>query len=218
MENTKVRPVWDWTVRLCHWAMVGLVAAMWWTAEYGVMDWHRRLGVILIGIVVFRLYWGFVGTKTARFSEFIKGPGAIFAYFSKLTTRPYTPGFGHNPVGALSVVAMLLALVAQLTTGLFSVDVDGLESGPLSGWVSFEVGRMFADWHEAAFNALVALIGLHVAAVAFYLLALKVNLIGPMVTGRSRQVESSAPIKAPIWKVAVGLMLSVAIIYFIANA
>lgn len=210
--------VWDWTIRLFHWTLVVLIVALWRTAETGAMDWHRRLGLITMGLLVFRLYWGVAGPQTARFSSFIKGPRAIFAYLSKLRRRPYAPAFGHNPVGALSVAALLLALLAQIGLGLFAVDVDGLESGPLARYVSFEFGRAAAELHELVFNILVALIALHVAAVVSYLLVLKTNLVRPMMTGqRNAAPEEVAlePVEAPLWKVALGVVLAVSVVALI---
>ena len=176
--------VWDGALRLFHWTTVFLVAAMWWTAENGVMDWHKRMGITLLGLIAFRLAWGLLGPQTARFSSWRIGPAAILGYAKGLVSGAHKPAFGHNPMGTLSVIAILLALCVQVGTGLFSVDVDGLESGPLATLVSFEAGRQAAEIHETSFNILLALIGLHVAAVATYLVFFKDNLIRPMVTGR----------------------------------
>ena len=110
----------------------------------------------------------------------------------RLKRGVHKPSFGHNPIGTLSVIAMLAALCVQLGTGLFAVDVDGLESGPLSTLVSFEAGRQAAEIHEISFNILVALIGLHVAAVAVYLIFFKDNLVRPMVTGRRASADFEA--------------------------
>ncbi|WP_084399080.1 cytochrome b/b6 domain-containing protein [Henriciella aquimarina] len=184
--------VWDWTIRLFHWVTVGLIPALWWTAEEGHMAWHARLGLTLLGLLVFRLYWGVFGSPTARFSSFVKGPSAILAYARSSLRRPYVPSTGHNPLGALSVVALLGLLVAQVSFGLFAVDVDGLESGPLSSLVDFKTGRQFAEWHEFTFELLLWMIGLHVLAVLGYWLVLKTNLVRPMVTGR-RPAETATP-------------------------
>ncbi|MAB11460.1 cytochrome b/b6 domain-containing protein [Hyphomonas sp.] len=184
--------VWDGALRLFHWSTVLLVAAMWWSAENHMMDWHRRMGMILVGLVTFRLAWGLLGPRTARFTSWQLGPGAMLGYLKSLKRGVHKPSFGHNPIGTLSVIAMLAALCVQLGTGLFAVDVDGLESGPLSTLVSFEAGRQAAEIHEISFNILVALIGLHVAAVAVYLIFFKDNLVRPMVTGRRASADFEA--------------------------
>jgi len=181
--------VWDGALRLFHWITVLLVGLMWWTAENGIMDWHRRMGMMLVGLIAFRLVWGLIGSPTSRFASWRAGPGAILAYLKDLRGGVHRPGFGHNPAGTLSVIAMLLALCVQVGTGLFSVDVDGLESGPLAGLVSFEAGRQAAEIHEVSFNILLALIGLHLAAIVIYLIVFKDNLVRPMVTGRRARAD-----------------------------
>lgn len=184
--------VWDWTIRLFHWLIVLGIATMWWTAEQGIMDWHKRVGLVLLWLLTYRLVWGIIGPESARLSRLVSSPGALFAYVRDLLGGRHTPHAGHNPVGSLSVIAMLLALTTQVSTGLFSVDVDGLESGPLASKVSFETGRFFAEIHETSFNVLLALIALHVAAIAAYYLFFRDNLVRPMVTGR-RSASDFAP-------------------------
>tara|TARA_R110000824_G_scaffold150081_7_gene320519 strand:+ start:1222 stop:1896 length:675 start_codon:yes stop_codon:yes gene_type:complete len=187
--------VWDWATRLVHWLMVVLVPLLWWTAEEGYMDWHKRLGLTMFGLVLFRLIWGLIGTWTARFVPMVGRIGSLTSYVGELRNREYGATFGHSPLAVLSVFALLLVLVTQITTGLFSVDVDGLESGPLAVLVSFDTGRQFADVHEFNFNLLAALIGLHMTAIATYHFVLKENLVGPMITGRrSRADFPTAPL------------------------
>ncbi len=193
--------VWDWAVRLVHWAMVLILPLMWWTAEQGWMDWHRRLGLTLFTLVVFRLAWGIAGSWTARFVPMLKRLGAAPAYARHLFSRKEHATFGHSPVGSLAVFAMLLALCTQIGTGLFAVDVDGLESGPLSRLISFDQGRQSADIHEFNFNIVVGLVALHLVAVTFYVVVLRDNLIGPMVSGR-RPRDAFSP--DPLPKIGVG--------------
>ncbi|PQA87220.1 Ni/Fe-hydrogenase 1 b-type cytochrome subunit [Marinicaulis flavus] len=197
--------IWDWSLRVFHWSAVLLIVLLWWSAENGIMDWHRRFGLTMLGLLVFRLYWGVAGTKTARFKSFVKGPKAVRAYLREMK-RPYVPAAGHNPLGALSVVALLLVLVLQVGAGLFAVDVDGLESGPLSRFVSFEAGRAAAEFHETSFNILLALIVLHVAAIAFYFAVLKTNLVRAMVTGKRAGAESAGPF--PLARFLIGVVIA----------
>lgn len=210
--------VWDGAIRLFHWSMAAMIVAMWWTAENHAMDWHRRIGMVLVGLIVFRLYWGVFGSSTARFASFVRGPKAILSYLSKLRTRPYLPDFGHNPLGALSMIALLLAVIFQLVAGLFAVDTDGLESGPLSRFVDFDTGRYFEDLHETGFNVLLWLIGLHLVAVALYTIVLRANLIIPMITG-SRKAGSEAadvpPVKIPLIRFAIGVLISAGVVWYL---
>ncbi len=203
--------IWDWPTRVFHWLLVGLIAGLWWTAENSVMDIHRLLGQVMLGVLVFRIYWGFAGSRTSRFTSFIASPGALVAYVRNLFGSTYAPTAGHNPLGGLSVIAMLLVLIAQVTLGLFAVDVDGLESGPLSRHVDFDTGREAADLHESLFNVLVALIVLHLVAIAFYQFIKRTNLIGPMVTGKRdvpADADADAVTPAPLWRAALGIVIA----------
>lgn len=212
--TTRVR-VWDVPTRVVHWLMVVLIAASWWTAEIGNLEFHRYSGYSLLALLVFRLYWGFVGSSSARFSHFVKGPSSIVRYVRGGSSE----SLGHNPLGALSVIALLLLLLTQVTLGLFAVDVDGLESGPLSHLVSFEAGRACAEWHETVFDVLVWVIGLHVAAVLFYVLFKKQNLITAMLHGYREYAEqpSSSIRFASIIRSIIGVILAAALTWWIAS-
>jgi cytochrome b len=210
---TRVR-VWDAPVRLVHWLMVLAVAASWWTAETGRMDWHRYSGYTMLGLVTFRIYWGFVGSSTARFAQFVRGPRAIVIYIKgRLSAAP-----GHNPLGALSVIALLALLLTQVALGLFAVDVDGIESGPLSTYVSFETGRSAAAWHEGLFDVLLWAIGLHIAAVLYYVLYKKESLIAAMLHGK-RALQDGQPVKsASLPRLLTGIVLAAALTWMVSRA
>jgi cytochrome b len=185
--TTRAAPLWDVPVRLFHWLLVALIAFSWWSGENHEMEWHRTSGYAILALVVFRLFWGVAGGRTARFARFVRGPRAVIAYVrGGAGAAP-----GHNPLGGWSVVAMLATVAAMVTAGLFAVDVDGLESGPLADYVTFDQGRMAAEWHGAIFNVLLALIALHVAAVLVYLVRGR-NLIGAMIHGRRLVAEGEA--------------------------
>ena len=149
---------------------------------------------------------------TARFSRFVKGPGDVLSYTGNLFRPNYRASFGHNPLGALSVIAILLALIAQVVLGLFASDTDGLESGPLSPYVSYEFSQDAAALHEDAFNILLIIIGLHIAAIVFYLVAKRVNLIGPMITGSRKAVDVEGPASGiapvPLWRFLLGVTIA----------
>jgi cytochrome b len=192
--------LWDGPTRLVHWALVVLIGFAWWSAEAGRLEWHRWSGYGVLGLLVFRLIWGFAGSESARFASFVRGPRATLAYVRHLPSRARTEVPGHNPLGAWSVLALLALIAAQVVTGLFAVDIDGLESGPLSDRVSFDLGRRFADWHHTSFTVLEVLVAMHLAAVAFYLAYKGSNLVGPMLTGRGRFAEDPALRFAPWWR------------------
>lgn len=209
--------VWDLPVRLAHWLLVLLCAFSWWSAEEGRLDWHRLSGYAVLGLVVFRIVWGLVGSETARFASFLRGPKAIAAYLSSKSDA--IRQVGHNPVGGWAVVALLGALLVQAVLGLFAVDVDGIESGPLAVFVSFDAGRAAASAHHLVFNLLLGLIGLHLLAIAFYALAKRQNLIGPMLSGKRRVAEGQAqPAMANPWIAVLAALLSGGVVYAASNA
>ena len=139
--TTRAAPLWDVPVRAFHWLLIALIAFSWWSGENHEMEWHRTSGYAILALVVFRLFWGLAGGRTARFARFVRGPRAVIAYVrGGAGAAP-----GHNPLGGWSVVAMLATVAAMVTAGLFAVDVDGLESGPLADYVTFDQGRMAAQ-------------------------------------------------------------------------
>ena len=156
-----------------------------------------------------------------RFVPMVRGLGSIKSYIRQLRSGEYRASFGHSPLAVLGVFALLLALATQVATGLFSVDVDGLESGPLAVLVSFDTGRQLAEIHELNFNLLAVLIALHVTAVALYHFVLKANLVGPMITGRRFRTDfpgNTIPRNhtRPL-PMAVAIVLSLACVFAISN-
>lgn len=188
--DTETVKVWDPFVRVFHWSLIALFFFAWWSGENHDMDRHRQAGYAIFALVVFRIFWGFAGGRTARFAQFLKGPGAIVAYVK--THDPEAPSDGHNPLGGWSVVALLAVVLTITLAGLFAVDVDGIESGPLADWVSFDQGRMASEWHEGVFKAALAVIGLHVLAIGYYQVLNAQNLIGPMITGKRDRAKGEA--------------------------
>ncbi len=180
--------VWDRPVRIVHWLFAILVPFSWWTAEEEMMEWHYRSGLTILGLLVFRIVWGLIGSSTARFSSFVRGPGTILSYLRGRYVAP----LGHNPIGALSVLALVGMLSLQVGLGLFAADEDGLESGPLAHLIDFELGEEIAELHEDSFDVLAVLIGLHVAAILFYLVVQRKNLVTPMVTGVTKAPPGTA--------------------------
>ena len=209
--------LWDVPVRTIHWAIVLLMPALWWTAESGDLTLHKQLGYVMLALVLFRLFWGFVGSSTARFASFLKGPRAIIAYAAGLFSKEGEQVVGHNPLGGLSATALLLLLAAQIAIGLFAQDVDGIESGPLSYLVSYDTADAARGLHHLLFNVLLGFIALHVAAILFYLVVKRDNLIGPMITGSKAMAAGVVPPRfAPGWLIAVGVVLSAALAWWIS--
>lgn len=163
--------VWDAPVRVFHWLMVASFAGGWLTAESE--QWrlvHVTLGYTMAGLVLFRVLWGLWGTRYAKFSSFVRGPAAIKRYAAGLLRGRHESHTGHNPAGALAIIALLgLTLLVAL-----------------SGWAIYNdlAGHWLENVHEAAANVMLAIVGAHVAAVLWTSWRLRENLVGAMVTGR----------------------------------
>ena len=213
-SRARVR-VWDLPTRLVHWLLVAGVALSWWTGETGRLEWHRWSGYGLLGLVTFRIYWGFFGSSTARFRQFLRGPRTVVGYLR----GAWRPEPGHNPLGALSVLALLGLLAAQIVLGLFAVDVDGIESGPLSLYVSFEAGRSAAKWHGAIFDALLWLIALHIAAIVYYSFVKKQNLGAAMLHGEREYPQPLPAVQhASAVRLVVGAVLAALLTWLVTRA
>ncbi|MDB5693800.1 MAG: Ni/Fe-hydrogenase 1 b-type cytochrome subunit [Alphaproteobacteria bacterium] len=206
--------LWDAPTRLVHWAMALLIPYSWWTATHDQLERHRLSGYILLGLLLFRLIWGAIGSGPSRFATFVRGPGGVVRY---LRGESGAAPPGHNPLGGWSVLAMLAALAAQIGLGLFAVDEDGLESGPLSYLIDFDTARWLAGIHHKLFWVIVALVALHIGAILFYL-ARGRNLTAAMVTGRMRAgADTEAPAMAPLWRAALAATIAAAIAWFVAS-
>lgn len=178
-------PVWDIWIRLFHWGLLAAVAASYVTDQIGDLDSHYVAGLVVLGLVLFRLLWGLVGSPTARFVRFVRGPKAIIGYLRHAAGSRPSFSVGHNPAGALMVIALLLALLAQSVSGLFNTD-DILFEGPLHDNASGAVTDMMDDLHDVVGNLILALVGLHVVVVLLYRLLKGENLLRAMVFGRAR--------------------------------
>lgn len=205
--------VWDLPVRITHWAIAALIPFSYWAAENHHLDWHRLSGYSLLGLLLFRLIWGFVGSDTARFAGFVRGPGAVRTYVREGAhwAKP-----GHNPLGGWSVLAMLAALALQIGLGLFAIDEDGLDGGPLSHLISFDQARSVAEVHEITFYVVVGLAGLHIATILYYWLVRRDNLVRAMWTGKA-PLPGEAPNMAPIGRAMVAALIAGALAWFVAN-
>jgi len=208
--------LWDGPVRIVHWLLVALIGFSWWASD-DHLQWHQWSGYGVVGLVLFRIYWGFAGGGAARFASFVRGPITTLRYLTTLGGRAPSLTPGHNPLGAISILAILVNVLVLVGTGLFAVDVDAFEGGPLSDRVSFELGRKLADIHETSFTVLQALIVLHVVAVLFYLVWKRTNLIGPMITGR-RTLPSDPGLKPASWVLfLIGAVLAAAAAWYISK-
>ena len=205
---TNKQLIWDLPVRLIHWLLVILIAWSWYAVEINDdLETHMLLGYCILTLLVFRIVWGFIGTRYARFGSFIFPPGEILASLKKLFKRQYGNYPGHNPLGGLSVIILLFLLALQATTGLFSNDEE-YYFGPLSDNVSPHTASILTGIHHVNFNILLGFIILHIVSVLFYLVYKRENLVRPMITGRKPDpLNSFEPISGSRLTVAVILAL-----------
>lgn len=193
IDPARGSPVWDLPVRLFHWAVVALIGLSWWSAEQGFDRVHFWSGYGLLFLLLFRILWGFAGSSTARFASFVRGPSAVVAYLRGGQQHEA----GHTPLGALSVVAMLLALLVQISSGLIQIDDDDFVEGPLSDLVSYDTALLAHDVHDVSFNVLLGLIALHLLAIGYYELLRGRSLVRPMITGVAELPPGVSPMRPP---------------------
>lgn len=196
--------IWDWPVRCTHWSFALLLPAMYVTADNSQWGWHMRLGHVLLALIIFRVIWGIIGTDTARFSTFVKGPATLIEYLRG--GYPHKEHKGHNPLGALAVLALLGFTLAQVSMGLFAGDPFDGATGPLNPLVGVGTADFLTDTHEWFYWVVFGMIGLHITAVGLYGAFQAQNLIGPMVGGKGEKalsVEDNPPAQ---WGRALGAL------------
>ncbi|WP_206482878.1 cytochrome b/b6 domain-containing protein [Thalassotalea sp. G2M2-11] len=207
--------VWDLPIRLFHWGFVGLLIALWYTSDQdnGLIELHMQLGYIALALVLFRIIWGFIGTTHAKFKNFIPSFYQLRIYIRQRNNnvKQYA---GHNPMGSLMVLLMLLLILLQSISGLFMSD-DVFSAGPYAGVLSGDMEGMVKFFHHNGFDFIVIISAIHIAAVFYYLLVKRQNLIKPMLSGKkhSQQIEAdqaighSKLIKALLTAIAVGIFV-----------
>lgn len=215
--------VWDIPTRLCHWLMALNVFACWATIELlEEMQWHFYAGYSLLTLVIFRIIWGFIGTRYARFKHFIYPASETLDYAKNITQRHSQTYLGHNPIGSLSALLMLLALLVQTITGLFNS--DDYFFGPLNSLVKHNVSTLLGTVHEINFEILEIIIAVHIAAIIFYRLYKKQKLSSAMLHGKKELTEnnSKSPEEASIdgsklWLALFVFIMCAGLIYVLAT-
>jgi cytochrome b len=220
--SARRRLVWDLPLRAFHWLFAASIIASWATATAGFswMHWHIRLGYWMIGLLSFRVVWGFVGPRHARFASFLKGPSGIWRYLKVLTGREDgEPTVGHNPLGGVMVIIMLLLVSFQVSTGLFATD-DIVWTGPYFPTVSSATAHYLTHLHHLNFNLIWAAIALHIGAIVFYAVVKRQNLVPAMVTGY-KPAELVPPREAipnsALWRALFAMIVAVAIVYAVLS-
>jgi cytochrome b len=183
-----VHPLWDLPTRIFHWLIVACLPLSWLSAEIGYYRVHEWLGYTVIVLLVSRLAWGFVGSRHARFADFVVGPGAVLSYLRGQGAA----SAGHNPLGGWSVLCLLLLLLLQAVSGLFNSD-DVFFTGPLYYWADTTVRDYMGLIHELAFNLLLGVVALHVAAVIYHQRWRGEPLVQAMLRGSAKGREGRSP-------------------------
>jgi cytochrome b len=219
MQTTPVR-LWDLPTRLFHWGLVAGIGFAWFSAEVGGnwMEWHEPVGIFLLALVLFRVVWGIIGSDTARFATFLTAPRHALQHWRELKTQQGTAFHaGHNPLGAWMVMALLAAVLLQAVSGLFASDDIDTE-GPLRGSLDGALDSVLNSLHHLNFNVILLLAGVHIAALVFYRVAKRTNLIKAMVVGKADWPVTQAPPQAlafkPAWWGLVVFALCYASVYF----
>jgi len=199
--------VWDLPTRLFHWAIVLLVGFSWLCAQCNWMDWHKLSGYTILTLLLFRLVWGFVGSETARFRQFLASPRAALRHLAHLPRREPDHQVGHNAAGGWMVLGLLLLLAVQVGTGLFAND-DVLTEGPLAETVDKSTSDWLSHIHVVNFRLIAIAVAAHILAVLTYAVLKRHDLVRPMLTGRKRlPAELPPPRMASPW---LALLLVVA--------
>lgn len=221
--GTSVR-AWDLPTRLFHWSLVLLIAAAWLTAEFAVdigdetLVWHRAIGLLVLTLIVWRVLWGFIGSSTSRFASFLRGPRAALAYAWSLVAGPARRFLGHNPLGALMVLALLAVVVLQAGFGLFAVDDNDLVGGPLHRLIDEEANKRATGLHGFVFDrVLLPLVAIHVLANMLYALIKHEPLIRAMITGRKpaeiyEDAREAALVARPVVRASICLIAAAVIV------
>lgn len=190
-QNIKV---WDWSIRVFHWSLPLLIFLLWFSQSEGEMERHFLFGQILLGMLVYRVIWGFIGTPYARFKHFLYGPKTFFVYFKNFFSGNKPRYLSHNPMGGFMVLVLMGAVSFQLVTGLFTSDEIFFE-GPLYSLVSESLSSWMSRWHALFFNVLLILIGLHLAAILLYKIKGE-GLVKAMLNGKKEASDQDQDLLA----------------------
>lgn len=210
----KTIKLWDLPTRLFHWTLVLAVVGAFISGQIGgnLIVVHGKLGLLVVGLLAFRLVWGVVGSTYARFLNFIPTPAKIKAYLAGQWHAP-----GHNPLGSLSVFGLLGILCFQVATGLFGND-DIAFTGPLYDLVSKEVSDRLTGIHHLASNLILLLVVLHVGAIVFYARVKGENLVKPMITGQKEVTQGESAQGGGPLALVVALVIAVAAVVLASGA
>ena len=205
-------PVWDLPTRLFHWLLALSVGTNLIIGPRGGWQFpvHVTAGCVALALVLFRIVWGFIGSRHSLFPDFVRGPRVVLQHLRDLLKLRQEPHTGHNPLGGWMVVTLLVMTLVTATTGLFSATRRG-QSGPFAGLIG---GQGLGDLHGTLGNLMIFLVILHLCGVALHYLTTRENIVGAMITGRKRlDAEGAAaePVLVSPWRAVIPAALALAL-------
>lgn len=208
--------IWDLPLRIFHWALVITIFGSWYTSEQdnGLIDLHLTFGYVALGLITFRVLWGFLGTTHSQFKNFVPSPNKLINYLKKEERSQTTHSAGHNPAGSLMVVFMLTLILLQAISGLFMND-DIFTSGPYYGVVDGNIEAALVYIHRNSFDFILGAIALHILAIMFYKKVKKKSLVLPMITGKKSSEDVSEKHAIKHSRIGMALLIALAVAAFI---
>lgn len=213
---TKKVLVWDLPLRLFHWLLVATIIGAWYTSDQDndLIDYHLIFGYVALGLIIFRISWGFLGTTHAKFSQFVPTLSKVIHYIKNFKQPQPTPYTGHNPLGGLMVIFMLFIILLQAISGLFMND-DIFTNGPYYGTINEEFEAVLIFFHRNSFNVILTAIALHLLAILFYKVVKKKPLVAAMITGKKSEEEVAQKDGIKHSKLVVAFIITLVVIAFV---
>jgi len=210
--------IWDLPLRIFHWLFACTVIASWYTSDQDndLIELHMQLGYFALGLLIFRVLWGFVGTKHSLFSSFIPTPKRLVSYIKNMSNSRIESSVGHNPLGSLMVILMILLISLQAISGLFIND-DVFSSGPYYESVSKDIEKIMVFLHHNVFDFMIGAIILHLVAIGYYVRIKKQSLILPMITGKKAgKINNTLEIKhSKLWTALLVVIVAAVFVYWL---
>jgi len=205
--------IWDLPLRIFHWSIASIIFALWYTSDQDI-GLHIQLGFVALGLVLFRIIWGLIGTKHALFKNFIPTLSKLKQYLSKDKDSDKLAFVGHNPAGSLMVILMLVLILVQAISGLFIND-DVFSSGPYYGSISDSANSLMNTIHHKGFDIILISIAIHILAVLYYWKVKHKNLVKPMITGKKSNNDASSHDSIAHSKLLIALITVIIIAMFV---
>lgn len=210
--------IWDLPTRLFHWSLLLAVVVCYVSVKFDNMTVHMLSGEFILALLIFRIVWGFIGSDTARFTQFLRSPIAAIRHLLHFPRREPDTVIGHNEAGGWMVIVMLAILAVQVGSGLFANDTDSFIAGPLAGRISEEAGGQALMLHGFNFDLLKFVVLMHVLAIIGYALVKRHDLVRPMLTGKKRlPAATRAPRMASPGLAAAVLVISAMLVWVLVK-